>query len=532
MWNGTRPCIHFRSCYSGFNSAGNGCNKYGFFRSDLRFPLFKGIGLSSLFIRAWLWLLIPGLPLSPAWAGETAGHFEAQAESARAASTHSESTLAESEINLDPGLACLRSDEDVSTDRQTLILTELCQYASRSERTDPAWSDHGSRLLSEERSAAAESRPPLDSRLKTLSSRITPWDRASRMAPITRLRGEAIYGLEAINTNQRVDGEKEERDQFFIGYRLRLNIDTTFNGHDRLRIRLQSRTIPELQDVTGTPLVNLSFDGDDGTRVEIGDLWYRFAVGKQTDMTLTAVGASLRDTVPAVNPLFNGSGRGSLSVFGSEDPILRGVSGVGIALSHDFNRSLNLTAAGISRTASDSQKGILGDRLASILQLTFSPDPSLTIALAWNTSRNEGFLRSQFEESDRVSGNAWSAEIYYRPAKLFSLGLRAGLIRAVAEDLDGSPRRDFMSYAALIGFPDLGGKDNLLGFVIGRPPYIYATSSGSISGRSPFHFEVFYRYMLSDFLSLTPGVLYVDAPNDQGGLQGYWIGAMRLTFRF
>lgn len=352
--------------------------------------------------------------------------------------------------------------------------------------------------------------------------------------PLTRLRGEAIYGLEAINTLQRVDDDVANGKHFYIGYRLRLNIETSFNGSDRLRIRLQSRTIPELGDVVGTPLVNLSFDGDDGGKVEISDIWYRFKLFPRTDVTITAIGASLRDSVPSVNPFFNGSSRGSVSVFGSEDPILRGVSGVGLALSHDFTHALNLTAAATSRdrSARDSGVGLPGDRRASIVQLTYSPDSSFTAALAWNSSRNEGFLRSQFDESDSISGNAFSGEIFYRPYKYFSVGLRAGLIRAVAKDLEGSPRRNYASYAALIGFPDLGLKGNLLGFVVGRPPFLNASSEVGLDAPSPFHFEVFYRYALSDFLSITPGVVFVKAPTDGGGLQGYWVGAFRMTFRF
>lgn len=387
--------------------------------------------------------------------------------------------------------------------------------------------------LQQSSEASDASLQQLRSRLNRITAALQPFaDEA--VYPVTRLRGEAIYGLETINTLNRVDDKDPAGKHFFIGYRLRLNIDTTFNGQDRLRIRLQSRTIPELETVTGSPLVNLSFDGDDGSKVEISDLWYRFSISRRTELTLSAIGASLRDSVPAVNPLFYGSSRGSISVFGSEDPILRGVGGVGLSLSHDFSSSLNLTAAGVSRdrSATDSTVGLPGDRRAGIVQITYSPTASFKAALAWNASRNEGFLRSQFDDSDSVSGNALSGEIYYRPWNAFAFGVRAGLVRAVADDLDESPQRSFVSYAATIGFPDLGGKDNLLGFVIGRPPYLNAGTESGFQAAVPFHLEAFYRYNISDVLAVTPGLMFIQAPTDEGGLQDYWVGALRMTFRF
>lgn len=350
--------------------------------------------------------------------------------------------------------------------------------------------------------------------------------------PKTVLRGESIFGLETINNLERVDGEEPNGKNYYIGYRLRLNIDTTFFEKDRLRIRLQSRTLPELEDITGSPLTNLSFDGDTQDAVEISDVWYRFPWGKNTEINLTVVGGSLRDNVPVVNPLFTGSSRGSISVFGSEDPIIRSPSGAGLGISHDFNKSLNLSAAYISRRAEDSSQGIFGDRLSSIIQLTYQPQKNFTASLSTTYTLNDGFLRNQFDDSDSVSGLSLSAEMYYRITDLFALGVRGGIIEAKATDLEDSPRKQIASFAVTLGFPDLWGKGNLLGIVIGQPPALIFDSDEDINNTKPQHFELFYRYTISDYLSVTPGALYVLAPDESGGGIGYWIGALRMTFRF
>lgn len=93
-------------------------------------------------------------------------------------------------------------------------------------------------------------------RLQNLERSLDQLSRASLRSdgerePITVLRGEAIFGLETINNLRRVDGEASDGKNYYIGYRLRLNIDTSFFGEDRLRIRLQARTLPELEGITG-----------------------------------------------------------------------------------------------------------------------------------------------------------------------------------------------------------------------------------------------------------------------------------------
>jgi carbohydrate-selective porin OprB len=47
----------------------------------------------------------------------------------------------------------------------------------------------------------------------------------------------------------------------------------------------------------------------------------------------------------------------------------------------------------------------------------------------------------------------------------------------------------------------------------------------------PFHLEGFYKYKLSDNLSITPGLIYLTAPNQTAG-NGALIGVVRTTFTF
>ena len=46
------------------------------------------------------------------------------------------------------------------------------------------------------------------------------------------------------------------------------------------------------------------------------------------------------------------------------------------------------------------------------------------------------------------------------------------------------------------------------------------------------HLEGFYRYRLSDHINITPGVIWLTAPNHDNDNQDVIIGTIRTTFTF
>ncbi|PLZ47131.1 iron uptake porin, partial [Fischerella thermalis] len=107
---------------------------------------------------------------------------------------------------------------------------------------------------------------------------------------------------------------------------------------------------------------------------------------------------------------------------------------------------------------------------------------------------------------------------------------------------------DVYSYAIALAFPDLGKDGNLGGIIVGVPPY--ATRSGVVPLYRPFlggatdvistipnratpvHLEAFYKYQLNDNISITPGVIWLIAPNQTSDNPDVVIGTIRTTFRF
>ncbi|MDY6899754.1 MAG: iron uptake porin, partial [Cyanobacteriota bacterium] len=100
---------------------------------------------------------------------------------------------------------------------------------------------------------------------------------ANQFSTTAKLKGEVIFALsdafgEAIDGTD-LDGSS---DNTTFTDRVRLNIDSSFTGTDKLRVRLQARNVTRYDNVTGTDMARLAFDGEDNNDFEIGELWYQF----------------------------------------------------------------------------------------------------------------------------------------------------------------------------------------------------------------------------------------------------------------
>src|SRR5579883_1715341 len=106
--------------------------------------------------------------------------------------------------------------------------------------------------------------------------------------------------------------------------RVRLALDTSFTGQDRLRTRLQARNITPFNGVlTGTNQTRLGFDGNESNSVLIDKLYYRFPLGKNLRVQIDAANDELFDTLLTTLSPFDSSSLGAVSRFGRFNPILR-----------------------------------------------------------------------------------------------------------------------------------------------------------------------------------------------------------------
>ncbi|MGF1488544.1 MAG: iron uptake porin [Prochloraceae cyanobacterium] len=381
----------------------------------------------------------------------------------------------------------------------------------------------------------------LDNKLDNLEAKITNLE-TQQFSPLTRLKGEIIFAVAKAGGSEKADGSTEAvDDNLTFSDRVRLNFDTSFTGKDRLRIRLETINIPEFEDATGTKMANLGFDGNDENKPELVDLQYRFAIAKQTRVNFSPVGIGLGDFVPKANSLFSGSGKGSISTFGRENPILRQGGGAGVGLSHNFGKAVNLSLGYIASRPTLLETGIFNRPNGAIAQLTLQPNDPTIFTLTYvrsynnvNTGTGSAIANDPFPDSNDFIGNSLGAELGFRIAPNFILGGRIGWIRATANDLEGKPQADIFTWATTLAFLDLGGEGNLGGIVIGQPPKAIANDLGENfrdEGTS-LHWEAFYRIEATKNIAITPGFIVITNPEHNQNKNLIYVLTIRNTFSF
>ncbi|WP_150109033.1 iron uptake porin [Stanieria cyanosphaera] len=382
----------------------------------------------------------------------------------------------------------------------------------------------------------------LGNKIEQLETRVTTLEN-QQFSPNLELEGEVIFApLVAIGGNK-ADGSGESvEENVALGNRVRLTLESSFTGKDELKVRLQSRQVAELEEVTGTQMSNLGFDGDDGEQFEIDELGYQFLLGQQTSITLSTGGEGLGDYVPTVSRWFSGSSDGSISTFGRENPIRRQGEGAGLGISHDFSDAINFSTAYVAIDSEDPEAGLFYGPFAAIAQVTFTPLDSLAFSLTYtnsynsfNTGTGSRLTGNPFNDSsDAIKANAYGAEAAIAITPTFNIGGRIGYLEANAKDLSENPEADILTWTAFLALEDVGTEGSVAGLIFGQPPKVIDNSFGEDfeDPDTSLHIEAFYQLPLNDNIAITPGMFVITNPEHNSNNDTIYIGTIRTTFSF
>ncbi|WP_404790691.1 iron uptake porin [Altericista sp. CCNU0014] len=372
---------------------------------------------------------------------------------------------------------------------------------------------------------------------------------SQQFSPTTKLTGEAVFavsgtfgGDKAVSPGETTGSRGKIGDNIIFSDRVRLILNTSFTGQDLLRIRLQAGNIPNFREATGTNMARLSFDGDTGNQFILNQLYYQFPIGSAAKVTVIAQG-TLFDVADTINPLLGSDGRGSISAFGVRSPIYREeTGGTGIGISYNVNSAINLTLVYLVSEAGKptAGSGLLNGPFSALAQLTFKPTKSLSFGLTYARSLNaidigtsSAITNDPFNgASNSIIGNSYSLKASWLVNPTFSLGGWVGYLQASAQDLPNDPTAEIFYYAVNFGFPDLGKKGNLLGFVFGQPPKAIGNEFGIVDRNTSLHFEAFYRFQVNDNISITPGAIAITNPEHNSNNDTIFVGTIRTTFQF
>ncbi len=410
----------------------------------------------------------------------------------------------------------------------------------------------------------------LRGRVDALESRTAELE-ANQFSTTTKLVGEAIFAL----SDTLGDNAAGNRNHTVLQDRIRLDLQTSFTGKDVLHTRISAGNggFSNSYDL-GTAAVGpgAGFRTSEGTQtfslsstngsnnnnsVNLDWLSYYFPIGP-ANLYIVATGGTHSDYAPTNNPYFEDfdGGNGALSTFASRNPIYNIGGGAGGAVNFKFGKGGGIfrpSSLTVGYLASDPNnpgvgRGLANGSYAALGQLNFNISSRFAIGATYVHGYHKGGT-SIFDEGGflqpgtGVEGTA-QANRLINAAESNNYGVE-GAFRLTDKvsisgfgtysDVSGKVSRqdDFKAwtYGGGIALADLGKKGNVLGLFAGAEPYAL-NRVGFGGGSIPIHVEGFYKYRVSDNISITPGIIYLRSPGQNSNSDDAFIGTLRTTFTF
>ncbi|VEP18369.1 conserved exported hypothetical protein [Hyella patelloides LEGE 07179] len=397
----------------------------------------------------------------------------------------------------------------------------------------------------------------IGTRLDSLEGR-TAFLEDSQFSTTTKLVGEAVFSVSGAFGDEKANDSGEDlEDQIVFNNRVRLNFNTNFTGKDLLKVRLDAlNTVPFGVNVTGTNMTRLAFERNTNNSLVIGKLFYRFPLTEKLRFHIDATrGRFNLNASDNFNKLFANAITGSISRFGRFNPIyIQGAGGAGITAVYDFSDSVSLTLGYLARNADNPNEGdgLFNGSYAALAQLAVKPIDNLDLGLTYVRAyypQDEAFVSgltgSQLANTPfgevATSADHFGIQSSFRISSSINLSGWAGLTLANAKSNgvgfnDADVNRDddatIFNWAVTLGVTDLGKEGSLAGLVIGNPPRVTSNDSGSENNDISWHLESFYRYPVSNNISINPGLLVVINPEGDNDNDTIYVGTIRTIFQF
>jgi hypothetical protein len=364
---------------------------------------------------------------------------------------------------------------------------------------------------------------------------------ANQFSTTTKLRGEAIMGLYGIPDYPKSSGG-ERFNQTTFNYRLRLYFDTSFTGKDLLHTRIGTGNFGSLPFGTANNNILKLDKSDTGAdNVTLKRLYYRFPV---SDAFTAFVGARIENhdmlamRPSAYNPLL----LDNFHRFGAGEVYNKaGGAGVGLIWRQPVESGKPRLVAGVNYVAqngSNAEQGVFdSDGGLNALAQFGLQGSNYGLAVAYRHGTENTRFRSANGRAgnllqDGQSSNSFGVSGYWAPTDTglipsisagYGIGSRSG---------GSNPAGPVNSQSWMVGlqWDDAFMAGNAFGVAVGQP-----SKPNSGDGSNAFLSEIFYRWKVTDNISITPGVFYandlVRGDLRTSGWSG-WGGMIQTRFTF
>ncbi len=354
---------------------------------------------------------------------------------------------------------------------------------------------------------------------------------ATQFSTTTKLKGEATFvlgGVPGLDTNAGGNVGNTA-----LNYDVRLNFDTSFSGEDLLRTRLRAGNFSTDPFGTSSSLFKLDKAETTDNSVEIDRLYYQFPVSDS--VTITA-GPLVRNTEMAWVPSVYKSEILDFFQVAGAPGVYNKATGAGVGAQYvgkgGFVAGLNYVA----QEGDDSSTGVFdSDGALNFLAQVGYKGSNWGVGAGYRYGSEgtrprtyNGLLGASGALVDGQESNAVAINAYWQPVESgWVPSVSAGYgYNFVSGDTGVTDATDSDSWFVGLQWNDVFLTGNALGVAVGQAPSAETAGVGDAT-----MLEIFYKYQLTDNISITPAIFYVDN-NQRYQDSSSWGGVIQTKFTF
>ena len=358
---------------------------------------------------------------------------------------------------------------------------------------------------------------------------------AQQFSTTTKLRGEANFVLGGVSGAQLRNGTNVGNTAF--NYDLRLNFDTSFTGKDLLRTRLRTGNFSSQPFGSSSSLFKLDKAESLSNVVNVDRLYYQFPAFTK-GVTLTA-GALVRNTEMTWIPsMYKSEVLDFFQVAGTPG-VYNKATGSGFGIQYVQPGKNGGIVAGlnyVAQSGDNSQTGVFNSNsgLNTLAQIGYrAPQWGVAFGYRYGTEGSRVRTFNGVNGSGGTLGvnqgsNGYALNAYWQPqtsgwAPSVSVGYGWN---TVAGPSTPSAATNSQTWFAGLQWSDVFAKGNGAGIAVGQPGNAQGLSATATM------WEVFYKYRVSNNISITPAVFYVSNNQAFSGASSNVGGVIQTKFTF